>query len=66
MKIILTIPSADIGAVIDAVANSRGLVLEGEVEDLAGVLNPRAAYEVRELEDIQGILSECDWGYYAK
>ena len=51
---------------MDAIASSRGLELEGEVQDLAGVLNPDAAYDVRALENMQSILSEGDWGYYAK
>jgi len=61
-----SVPSADIDAVMDAIAGSRGLELEGEVQDLAGVLNPDAAYAVRGLENRQGSLSAGEWGYYAK
>ena len=58
MKITLLVPSADINAVLDAVGKNQGLDLEGEVQDLAGVLNPDAAYHVRVLENGQGILGE--------
>ena len=40
--------------------------LEGEVRDLAGVLNNDAAYRVRLLEGEQVASSSGDWGYYAK
>ncbi len=50
---------------MDAIAGIRGLELEGEVQDLAGVLNPSAAYDVRVLE-MQSSPSEGEWGYYAK
>ena len=66
MTITPIVTSADVNAVLDAVGRNRGLDLEGEVQDLAGVLNPTAAYDVGTLENVQGLLSEGDWGYYAK
>jgi hypothetical protein len=43
-----------------------GLRLEGEVQDLTGVLNNDAAYDIKTVENERGAISNGDWGYYAK
>jgi len=64
--IISTVGSADISMTMDGIGGDMGLQLEGEVQDLAGVLNEDAAYDVKMIENAQGITSNGDWGYYAK
>ena len=51
---------------MDEIGRRIGVQLEGEVRDLAGVLNPDAAYAVRQIENARGSTVEGDWGYYAK
>ena len=51
---------------MDGIARDLGLQLEGEIRDLAGVLNNDAAYDVRMIEQANGIASSGDWGYYGK
>lgn len=64
--IISTVGSADISGTMDGIGGNMGLQLEGEVQDLAGILNNDAAYDVKMIENAKGITSDGDWGYYAK
>lgn len=66
VDIISTICSADISAVMDEIGSRIGVQLEGEVQDLAGVLNLDAAYAVGAVENARNVAVDGDWGYYAK
>jgi len=65
-KLVPAIGSSDLSATLDGVGSNLFLQLQGEVQDLAGVLNTDAAYRVKAMENVKGITSEGDWGYYAK
>ena len=64
--IVQAFKSADTSKTLDGIAADMRLSLEGEVQDLAGVLNNDAKYEVNIAQRAQGITAEGDWGYYAK
>ena len=51
---------------MEAIGVSLRLQLWGEVKDLVGVLDSDAAYDVKTMENAEGIVSEGDWGYYAR
>ncbi len=80
-NVIPTIKSDDIDATLDGIAGSFdpktlttngnitsdfSLRLAGEVLDIAGVLNSDAVYTVHRLEEVRGLSSFGEWGYYAK
>jgi len=51
---------------MNGIGSDLALQLEGEVQDLAGVLNNNAAYKVNAMEAAKAITANGDWGYYAK